>query len=68
MRYVAGYWLIGCLFAGNVIGLAGERCEDVRKASMVETLAFVAIWPAALPLMFYHWPKSECLEVQPVEK
>jgi hypothetical protein len=28
LKFIAGYWLIGCLFAGNVIGWAMRGCTQ----------------------------------------
>lgn len=61
MKYLAAYWVVGCVLAGIGMGSYSTRCPKDEYFSSTETLTFVATWPAVLGAAFtWRGEKSAC--------
>jgi len=59
MKYLMGYWIIGCLIVGTGAGMHHARCPADDDAAPSELIVSVAIWPAGMPLStYYHVPPA----------
>lgn len=48
MKYLLGYWVIGCLLVGSASASRLNHCPTEKVSSAFELLAVVAVWPVAI--------------------